>query len=367
MDRMATTSFEMAKAGQNQGLALLVEPLLTWYGRNARVLPWREQPVPYWVWISEIMLQQTRLEVVLPYFHRFVERLPDIPALAEAEEGLLLKLWEGLGYYNRARNLQKAARIVTERHGGRLPASYQHLLALPGIGEYTAGAIASIAYHIPVPAVDGNVLRVMARILGCRADIAQPQVRKALGAAVEAMLPRERPGDFNQAMMDLGAMVCLPKTSPGCNLCPLQAGCAGYRQKIADKLPVKSPPRSRTVQQKTVLVLVARGKILLRRRPEAGLLAGLWEFPNLDGRLGAENVAALLGEWGLRPLSVRKLEEAQHVFTHIKWQMQGYLVYVADALPVRDSLWVDEGALREKYALPSAFRAYARHLPRWLK
>ena len=336
MHNIAITSFDMAEAGQTQGLLLLADPLLAWYRQNSRVLPWREQPDPYRVWISEIMLQQTRLNVVLPYFHRFVKCLPDIRALANVAENQLLKMWEGLGYYNRVRNMQKAARVMMEHHSGRLPASYQQLLELPGIGEYTAGAIASIAYQIPVPAVDGNVLRVMTRLLGCRADIAQPRVRKTLRAAVEAMLPDERPGDFNQAMMDLGAMVCLPHTSPGCQLCPLRAMCIGYREGIVDRLPVKSSPKPRAVQQKTVLVLISQGKTFLRQRPTTGLLAGLWEFPTLDGWLSEEDLAALLNDWGICPLSVRRLEESRHVFTHMEWHIQGYLVYAADALIVPD-------------------------------
>jgi len=296
-----------------------------------------------------------------------VEVLPDIPALAEAEEAVLLKLWEGLGYYNRVRNLQKAARIIVERHGGRLPSSYRHLLDLPGIGEYTAGAIASIAYHIPVPAVDGNALRVLARLLACRADIAQPQVRKTLRTAAQTMLPRERAGDFNQALMDLGSLVCLPGTAPRCDFCPVVTGCAGYREGVADKLPVKSPQKPRTMQQKTVLVLASQGKTLLRRRPEEGLLAGLWEFPNLDGWLTEEQVAALLDEWGIYPTSVRRLSDARHIFTHIEWHMHGYLVYAADALPVQNWVWADKEAVRQKYALPGAYSAFTRHLPRWLK
>jgi A/G-specific adenine glycosylase len=368
MNNRVTPGFDMVATGQYQALPLLAEPLLAWYDQNARSLPWRDQPHPYRVWISEIMLQQTRLEVVLPYFHRFVESLPDVPALAGAEESLLLKLWEGLGYYNRARNMQKAARLMMERHGGELPASYLHLLELPGIGEYTAGAIASIAFGIPVPAVDGNVLRVMARILGCRDDIAQPRVRKAFRAAVEAMLPGHRPGDFNQAMMDLGAMVCLPHTSPCCSLCPLGDLCTGHREGVADKLPVKSPPKPRAVQQKTVLVLLSRGKTLLRRRPARGLLAGLWEFPTLDGWLSQEDVSALLQQWSIRPLSMRRLEDARHVFTHMEWHMQGYLVYAAaEDLNLQDGLWVEEEALRRDYALPSAFKPFTRHLAQWLK
>lgn len=367
MNNTAITSFDMVEAGQTQGLPLLVDPLLAWYEENSRFLPWREQPDPYWVWTSEIMLQQTRVNVVIPYFHSFVESLPDIHALAKAEENVLLKVWEGLGYYNRVRNMQKAARIMVEHHEGKLPASYQQLLELPGIGEYTAGAIASIAYQIPVPAVDGNVLRVMARLLGCRSDIAKPQVKRTLRGAVEAMLPHERPGDFNQAMMDLGAMVCLPHTSPGCQICPLRAMCVAYQEGIADRLPVKSSPKPRAVQQKTVLVLISQGKIFLRQRPKSGLLAGLWEFPTLDGWLSEENVTAWLHELGIDPVSVRTVEESRHVFTHMEWDMQGYLIYAVDAPAVQDGLWVDKQAVYEEYALPSAFKSFTSHLAQWIK
>lgn len=363
---MAATISGMPEAGQSEELRLLAEAILAWYDQNARVLPWREQPDPYRVWISEIMLQQTRIEAVLPYFYRFIEALPDIPALAMAEETTLLKLWEGLGYYNRVRNLHKAACIIVERHGGILPSSYQDLLKLPGIGEYTAGAIASIAYHIPVPAVDGNALRVLARLLACRADIAQPKTRKTLRAAAQTMLPRERAGDFNQALMDLGSLVCLPGAAPRCDLCPVTTGCAGYRQGLSDKLPVKSPQKPRAIQKKTVLVLASQGKTLLRRRPKEGLLAGLWEFPNLDGWLTEEEVAVLLDGWGLCPASVRRLADARHIFTHIDWHMHGYLVYATDALPVVNCVWVDGEAVRREYALPSAYSAFTRHLPRWL-
>lgn len=363
-NKIVLTSFTREEEKIHQRLRLIADPLLAWYDQNSRTLPWREHPDPYWVWVSEIMLQQTRVTVVLPYFHRFVEALPNIQALAEAEESLLLKLWEGLGYYSRVRNLQKAARMILEHHEGKLPASYPQLLALPGIGEYTAGAIASIAYHLPVPAVDGNVLRVMARLLSCRDDIAQSQVKKNLRAAVETMLPGERPGDFNQAMMDLGAMICAPNTTPSCQSCPLQALCSGYQEDIADLLPVKSSPQPRAVQQITVLVLICEGKVLLRRRPARGLLAGLWEFPNLDGWFDEEAVLALLAEWKLSSLSIRKLENARHVFTHREWHMWGYLITVADTPTVQDGFWVEETARRQEYALPSAFRPFIRYLDR---
>lgn len=367
MNTVAATGSGMPEAGRFEGLCRLTEPILAWYGQNARDLPWRAQPDPYWVWLSEIMLQQTRIETALPYFYRFVEVLPDISALAGAEESTLLKLWEGLGYYNRVRNMQRAARIIMERHGGILPSSYQHLLELPGIGEHTAGAIASIAYHIPVPAMDGNVLRVLARLLAWRGNIAQLQVRRILRGAAQSMLPRERPGDFNQAMMDLGSLVCLPGAALCCNLCPVSPDCAGRLQGVADKLPVKSRQKPRARQQKTVLVLISQGKTLLRQRPAKGLLAGLWEFPNFDGWLTEKQVAALLSGCGIYPASVHRLPDARHIFTHIEWHMQGYLVYVADAQPVPDCVWEDWQAVRREYTLPSAYAAFTRHLPHWLE
>ncbi|MDX9871279.1 MAG: A/G-specific adenine glycosylase [Clostridia bacterium] len=359
----ATDSF----IAPEEALKRLTEPLLAWYDKNARILPWRENPAPYRVWVSEIMLQQTRIDTVIPYFHRFMAALPDITALAQAEENVLLKLWEGMGYYARVRNMQRAARAMLARYNGEVPASYPQLLGLPGIGEYTAGAIASIAYQIPVTAVDGNVLRVMARLLACREDITQNSVRKSLRSAVESMLSKERPGDFNQAMMDMGATVCLPNTLPRCELCPIREGCAGYAQGIAADLPVKTPAKRRTIQQRTILVIISRGKALLRQRPAAGLLAGLWEFPNQEGHLTENEAAALVRQWGFSPDSIRKLQDAKHVFTHIEWYMQGYLIYVREALPGPEGFWTDEEAIGAEYALPSAFKPYSRYLNRWLR
>lgn len=355
----------LADFRQKQAYFRPAERLLSWYDRNARVLPWREHPDPYWIWVSEIMLQQTRLNVVIPYFHRFIDSLPDIPALAKAEETLLLKLWEGLGYYSRVRNMQKAARVIVECHGGKLPASYSALLELPGIGEYTAGAIASTAYRIPVPAVDGNVLRVMARLLCCREDVRQPAIKKRLRALVGEILPEKRPGDFNQAMMDLGATVCLPNTVPHCENCPLRIMCAGYQDGAPSRLPIKSFPKKRPVQKKTVLVLLSAGRVLLHRRPDSGLLAGLWEYPNVDGWLDEKEVNALLNQWGICPLAIEKTESARHIFSHVEWHMQGYLVYTADFRPTRDTVWADENAVREEYPLPGAFKYFTRNLALW--
>ncbi len=345
---------------------LPVEALLTWYRQNARVLPWRSEPTPYRVWVSEIMLQQTRVEAVIPYFHRFVEALPHVAALADAPEEQLLKLWEGLGYYSRARNLQKAARQVMERHGGQLPADYEQLLTLPGVGEYTAGAVASIAFGIPTPAVDGNVLRVVARVCASEADIALPEVKRACREALAAQIPPRQAGDFTQAMMELGATVCLPNGQPRCLLCPFAGVCEGYRRGNAPLLPVKTGKKPRRMEQRTIAVVISQGRTLIRRRAGKGLLAGLWEPLNLEGALASPQVKTLLEELGLDPLRMLPLGPAKHIFTHIEWQMQGWLVQVAEAEPLPGWVWADAAALDKGHPLPSAFKVYTEGLPRWL-
>ena len=345
------------------GTELLLEtppPLLLWYGQNARDLPWRRDPAPYRVWLSEIMLQQTRVEAVKPYFARFLEALPDIPALARAPEPVLMKLWEGLGYYNRARNLQKAARIVAEQYGGTLPASNDQLLKLPGFGPYTAGAVASFAFGLPVPAVDGNVLRVVSRLLASRADISRPEVKAAVSEGIRTVLEGipDQAGSYNQAIMELGATLCGPNTAPDCAACPLSALCLGYRQGIARELPVKAPKRPRRAENRTVFLLVSRGRAAVRRRPEQGLLAGLWELPNAAGALTPAEARAWLREQGLEPVKLRALRPAKHIFTHVEWHMTGYLAET-EAAGDGSLLWVSGQELREQYTIPSAFRAYS--------
>ena len=342
-------------------LARVPEPLLDWYRQNARVLPWRSQPTPYRVWVSEIMLQQTRVEAAKPYFLRFVEALPDARALADCPEEQLMKLWEGLGYYSRARNLQKAARVVAERYGGELPASFEALRELPGIGDYTAGAIASIAFGLPCPAVDGNVLRVLSRVTGSRRDIADPKVKKEMGEAIRAILP-PCPGDFNQALMELGATVCLPNGEPLCEGCPLGGFCRAREAGLQGELPVKAPKKPRKVQELTVFLLRSpEGRTALRRRPAEGLLGGLWELPSLPGALSREEAVARAGEeWG-EVLSLAPLPEAKHVFTHGEWRMTGWEACLAREPGTGAGLtWVTREELEADYPLPSAFRAWRK-------
>ena len=331
-------------------------PLLQWYRENARVLPWRSDPTPYHVWVSEIMLQQTRVAAVLDYYRRFMEALPTVADLAAVEEDRLMKLWQGLGYYNRARNLQKAARQVAEDFGGAFPDTYEGLLTLSGVGEYTAGAIASIAFGVPVPAVDGNVLRVVARISGDGGDIARPDTKARMRAALQAVLPVDAPGDFNQALMELGATVCAPNGPPRCLECPAMAFCKGRLRGTAEDLPVKGAKKPRRVEEKTVFLLVRDGKIALRKRPGTGLLAGLWEFPNVEGALDEAAAGAAVSVWGLEPRRWESRLTAKHIFTHVEWHMTGYTLEVAGDGPA-DFVWADAGALSDR-AVPSAFGRY---------
>ena len=311
-------------------LKSMAAPLLVWYDANRRVLPWREEVSPYRTWVSEIMLQQTRVAAVLPYFRRFMERYPTVEALAAGEEQELLKLWEGLGYYSRARNLQKTARIVAETYGGAFPADYKALTALPGIGDYTAGAILSMAFGVAVPAVDGNALRIISRVTGSRLDVLEAKNKKAFRAWTETALPMDRPGAFNQAMMDLGAGICLPGAAPRCGDCPLAHLCTARQEGTQALLPVRAPKKEKRIEEKTVFLLRREdGSVALRQREKTGLLAGLWEYPNTQGLLTEGQAAAQLAAWGLRPLRWEKSWRCRHIFTHVRWEMQGYAVTVA--------------------------------------
>lgn len=332
--------------------------LLDWYYRHKRILPWREAPLPYYVWVSEIMLQQTRVEAVKPYFSRFIESLPDVKALAKAEEEVLLKLWEGLGYYNRVRNMQKAAIKIMDEFGGQLPADYEKLLSLPGIGSYTAGAIASIAYGIPVPAVDGNVLRVMARLTASREDILKQAVKRKAEELLKANMPTDEAGAFNQAMMEIGATVCIPNGMAKCMECPIRPLCLANHQGIVMELPVKTPKKARRIEEKTVLILTSQDKVAIGKRGKKGLLAGLYEFPNLEGTLTREQVEEYLEENGMEAESITALPPAKHIFSHVEWHMTGYEAKVSlkEEKPLLE--FVELSVLWSEYAIPNAFAAY---------
>lgn len=361
---------------KKEELKKINEPLLEWFDKNARVLPWRERPEPYRVWVSEIMLQQTRVEAVKPFFARFMDALPDVAALAACPEERLLKLWEGLGYYNRVRNMQIAAQTVVSEYGGKLPADYGALLKLKGIGSYTAGAIASIAYGIPVPAVDGNVLRVISRVLASDADITKQSVKKEIEEMLHETMPKDRAGAYNQALMELGALVCVPNGMAKCERCPLADLCQARKRDIVMELPKKAPKKERRIENRTVLIIKDGDRVAIDRRPSKGLLAGLYELPNEADTLSQEEVLALLKERGLMPIRIKKLTQAKHIFSHVEWHMTGYAVLVEE--PVRSEggtyvfkdangrenryLFVEPEKTQEQYPIPAAFAAYTEYL-----
>ena len=338
--------------------------LLNWFYENQRVLPFRTDPSPYHVWLSEIMLQQTRVSAALPYYERFLAALPDIPALAACEEEKLNKLWEGLGYYSRVRNLQKAARIVCEQYGGELPADYDAIRALPGIGDYTAGAICSISFGIPVPAVDGNVLRVFSRLYNDPGVITDPAVKKAFTARVMEYQPPAAPGDYNQALMELGALVCVPNGAPLCEQCPLARLCQARAAGTALSLPQKAAPKARKLEDLTVALVESPAGFLIQRRPEKGLLAGLWQPLLWEGAaMTAEQLPAALTALGIHGITeVQPIPKAKHIFSHIEWRMTGYTVTVK-AQPAPDGcIWATREQLQTEYTLPGAFKAYKKRL-----
>ena len=359
-----------------------VKPMLVWYNENARDLPWRRTKDPYLIWVSEIMLQQTRVEAVLGYYERFTSALPTVTDLAVCPEDRLLKLWEGLGYYSRARNMQKAARIVCESYAGQMPESAADLIKLPGIGEYTAGAISSIAFGQAEPAVDGNVLRVIARLEAISENILSESVKKKIREDLRS-LHDANDGTFgllNQAFMDLGASVCLAGGAPKCNICPISAYCRCFELGLQSDLPVRVKKQKRRIEKRTVLLIRRDETYAIRKRPDSGLLSGLYEFPNETGELSSDDALAKAESLGLMPLRIKKLSAARHIFSHVEWHMTGYEILVAPSGFPDDDGVQDAGDLshtpenandntlifaapemiESKYPVPSAFEKYAK-------
>ena len=334
-------------------LKRLPEALLPWYEENKRDLPWRRDREPYHVWLSEIMLQQTRVEAVRGYYTRFLEALPRVEDLADCDDDALHKLWEGLGYYSRVRNLKKAARQIVAMGG--FPKTHEQILALPGIGDYTAGAICSICFDLPEPAVDGNVMRVVSRICNDETPIDLPARKKAVQEALRGIYPTEA-GAFTQALMELGATVCGPNRKPDCENCPCKAFCQGFQKGTAEGLPVKPAKKARREENRTVFILSCDGKYALCRRPEKGLLAGLWQFPDVPGKLSTEQAIGQVEKMGLKPREIYRQVEKKHIFTHVEWQMTG--VYVEVAEPDGDVSWFTEAQIEKQAALPTAYRQF---------
>ncbi|MBQ8718615.1 MAG: A/G-specific adenine glycosylase [Clostridia bacterium] len=349
----------------------IVDPLLSWYADHRRSLPWRDDPTPYHVWLSEIMLQQTRIEAVLPYYHRFLAACPDVASLAAIDDDALMKLWQGLGYYSRARNLKKAAQVICEQHGGIFPADYGALRALPGVGDYTAGAIASIAFGLAEPAVDGNVLRVIMRLSADNSDILADAVKKRVRDQLRAIYP-SKGGDaaaMTQALMELGQRVCIPNGQPHCDECPLGAFCMARVNHLTDSIPYRAPKKPRRIEKRTVFLLCRADRqpdgtdivrYAIRKRASKGLLASLWEFPSVDGHLCASEAKDAV-QTIFEPLYVidaAKAADAVHIFTHIEWHMCGYCLLCQGDCASDELTWATADELRTVYALPSAFRAY---------
>ena len=333
----------------------LPDLLLPWYRENKRDLPWRKDREPYHIWVSEIMLQQTRVEAVKGYYARFLDALPTVETLASCDDDLLHKLWEGLGYYSRVRNLKKAAIAVMEQYGGKFPQTHNEIIGLPGIGAYTAGAICSIAYDLPTPAVDGNVLRVMSRLRNDPSPIDLPETKKSVTAALAEIYPAEA-GMFTQALMELGATVCGPNKAPDCENCPCRSICLGYREGTARQLPVKAPKKEKRQEDRTVFIFRCDGRYALEKRPPKGLLAGLWQFPNISGKLEIPQALETAESMRLHPREILREVERKHIFTHIQWNMKG--IYLEVAEPAGDFRWFTAEEINSQAALPTAFKQF---------
>ena len=337
------------------------ENLISWYRSNKRDLPWRHTCDPYHIWISEIMLQQTRVEAVIPKYLHFVEELPNVQELALCSDDRLMKLWEGLGYYSRAVNLKKCAGAICSLYNGRFPQNYKDLIGLPGIGPYTAGAICSIAFGIGIPAVDGNVLRVITRLCGIKDDIREQQTKETINDLIASYYQSESPDaeavrDLTQGFMDLGALICLPGGDPHCNKCPWKDLCFARHFQLTDTLPNRTPLKKRKIIDRTLLIIRDGSRFLLQKRPDSGLLAGLYEFPGVDKKLSRKEVIITAEEMGYEPMRIKQLPNSKHIFTHLEWHMCAYEVTVA-RLRENDGLFVDRKELQQ-FAVPSAFKTY---------
>ena len=338
--------------------------LLSWYAAHKRVLPFRGNRDPYAIWISEIMLQQTRTETVAGYYQRFLSRFPTVIDLAAAEEQEVLKLWEGLGYYSRARNLHKAAKIIVSEDGGRFPREAEAIRALPGVGDYTAAAIGSIAFDLPMPAIDGNLIRVISRVHGIREDVDIPSVKRQIRALAEQNIDREHPGDWNQALMDIGATICVPGT-PDCAACPLQSHCDACAQEDADLLPIRAAAKPPVPVEVGVGIVTCGDRALLIQR-EAAMLRGLWVFVLCEGDSTREAMKKKLAALGLDVRFAQELGEARHVFTHRIWQMRIYHFTAAQAPDIPGAQWADGEALAA-LPLPTAMKAARKEAARLIK
>jgi len=349
---------------EDERLYQMGRPLVEWYQKNKRELPWRDIDDPYRIWVSEIMLQQTRVEAVKPFYARFLNALPTVSDLANVEEDKLLKLWEGLGYYNRVRNMQKAARQIMEIHGGEFPREFEAIRGLAGIGNYTAGAISSFAFGIPKPAVDGNVLRVISRITGNYDDIMKASTKTKVEEQLSKVIPEDAACDFNQGLIELGAIVCVPNGVPKCEECPVAHICEAHQKGIENELPVKKKAKERKIEKKTVFIFKDGENVAIKKRPKKGLLAGLYELPNVEGGLTQDEALAYSRSIGLAPLHIKPLGEAKHIFSHVEWHMIGYSIRVDELEKscTENMLFIHPEEVQNEFPIPAAFEKYVKYV-----
>ena len=349
---------------KNENIKLMPQLLIEWYRKNRRELPWRNIDDPYRIWVSEIMLQQTRVEAVKPFYAQFLEALPTVADLANVKEDKLLKLWEGLGYYNRVRNMQKAAQQIMIDYAGEFPRDYEEIRKLTGIGNYTAGAISSFAFGIPKPAVDGNVLRVISRITGNYDDIMKASTKTKVEEQLAEVIPEDAACDFNQGLIELGAIVCVPNGAPKCDVCPLANLCHAKQNGVQGELPVKSKAKARRIEERTVFIFKDGENVAIRKRPNKGLLAGLYELPNVEEAMSQEEAIAYSKSIGLAPIHIKPLGEAKHIFSHVEWHMVGYSIRVDELQNscTEDMLFIHPEEVQKEFPIPAAFEAYTSYI-----
>ena len=337
----------------------IVDPLLKWYLENKRMLPWRKTKDPYRIWISEIMLQQTRIEAVIPYYERFMRRLPDISSLASINEDELLKLWEGLGYYNRARNLKKAALIIMKDYNGIFPDTYEEIKKLPGIGEYTASAIASICFNEQTLTVDGNVLRVLARVKEDKRNVDLIRTKKEVRKELEKIIPEDS-GNFNESLMELGEVICLPNTTPKCEICPIKAFCKANLHQSWNKFPKKGEKNSKKELFYTILLMSFKDEYAIIKRNEKQILHSLWEFPNLEGKLSKKEVEEYLKSLNIKDTKIKEGISSKHIFTHQIWYLTSFEIEVTNKPAYFTWKKIDE--IKKDYAIPGAFKPFLEEI-----
>ena len=343
----------------NTKLIQIVQSIVAWYQEQEKNLPWKQDKKPYHEWISEIMLQQTRIEAVKKYYIRFMEQLPKIQDVANASEEQLLKLWEGLGYYSRVKNIKKAAIQIMQEYQGKMPTNYIELIKLPGIGEYTAGAIASISYGEKVPAVDGNVLRVISRVLASKENILLPETKKDITNKLQEIMPEEA-GDFNEGLMELGEKIGIPNRIPICTKCPIQKYCTAYKENLITEIPVRIKKQNRKIEKRTVFILKYKNEIAINKRAKTGILANLYEFPNILGEVTEQEIPQILEQWNVQFKNIKMKKSAKHIFTHIQWDMIAYEIEVKNKNVIWT--WVTEQEMEKHYPLPTAFKKLYKNI-----